>query len=58
MAMTVVTEITANGQQIATKLLDNTGNPPGAGALFGILFYPAHGVVYVDDVTNTLNVLH
>jgi hypothetical protein len=53
-----VTEITARGRQIASKLLDNSGNPPGAGALFGIIFDPENGVVFVDDATNTLNRLH
>jgi hypothetical protein len=53
-----VTEITSRGAQIASKLLDNNGNPPGAGALFGIIFDPGNGVVFVDDATNTLNLLH
>ena len=53
-----ITEITAHGAQIASKLIDNNGNPPGAGALFGVIFDPENGVVFVDDATNTLNVLH
>jgi len=53
-----VTEITSRGAQIASKLIDNNGNPPGAGALFGIIFDPENGVVFVDDATNTLNLLH
>jgi hypothetical protein len=52
-----ITEITPRGQQIAKRLLDNTGTPPGSGALFGVAFDPELGVVFVDDVTNTLNVL-
>jgi len=52
-----ITEITPRGQQIAKKLLDNTGMPPGSGALFGLIFDPDLGVVFVDDATNTLNVL-
>jgi len=52
------TEITAHGQQIAKKLLDNNGTPPGSGALFGLIFDADLGVVFVDDATNTLNVLH
>ncbi len=52
-----VTEITPHGHQIAKTLLDSTGTPPGAGALFGIVFDPAVGLVYVDDASNTLNVL-
>jgi hypothetical protein len=51
------TEITPNGNQIAKKLLDDTGTPPGNGALFGVLFDPAEGLIYVDDSSNTLNKL-
>jgi hypothetical protein len=51
-------ETTARGEQIAKKLLDNTGGPPpGAGALFGVVFDPEVGLVFVDDGSNTLNVL-
>ena len=53
-----VTEITPHGVQIAKKLIDSSGSPQGAGALFGVLFDPEVGLVYVDDATNTLNVLH
>jgi hypothetical protein len=53
-----VTEITPHGAQIAKKLIDSSGNPPGAGALFGLVFDPEVGLVYVDDATNTLNVFH
>jgi hypothetical protein len=53
-----ITEITGRGAQIASKLIDNSGNPPGAGALFGVTFDPENGVVFVDDATNTLNLLH
>jgi hypothetical protein len=38
--------------------LDNTGSPPGAGALFGLTFDPQAGVYFVDDASNTLNLLH
>jgi hypothetical protein len=52
------TEITPQGNQIATKLLDNTGGPPpGNGTLFGVLFDPEVGLVFVDDGSNTLNTL-
>jgi hypothetical protein len=54
----LITEITPAGRQIATAQLDSSGSPPGAGALFGLVFDPAHGVYYVDDATNTLNLLH
>lgn len=53
-----VTEITPDGHQIAKTLLDNSGNPPGSGALFGLIFDPGHGLIFVDDATNTLNVFH
>jgi hypothetical protein len=54
----LATEITPHGAQIAKKLLDNTGGPPpGAGTLFGVLFDPEVGLVFVDDGSNTLNVL-
>jgi hypothetical protein len=53
-----LTEITAAGTQIATRLLDSTGTPPGAGTLFGLAFVPGRGLYFVDDGTNTLNLLH
>ncbi|HLJ36848.1 MAG TPA: hypothetical protein VKT54_00405 [Steroidobacteraceae bacterium] len=53
-----ITEITPFGHQVAKAQLDSSGSPPGAGALFGLVFDPAHGVYYVDDATNTLNLLH
>jgi hypothetical protein len=53
-----ITEISPGGHQVAKAQLDSSGSPPGAGALFGLVFDPAHGVWYVDDATNTLNLLH
>lgn len=53
-----VTEVTPRGAQIASKLIDNNGTPPGAGALFGLAFDPEYGLVFVDDATNTLNFRH
>ncbi len=53
-----ITEITPEGRQVAKALLDSSGSPPGSGALFGLVFDPRHGVYYVDDNTNTLNLLH
>jgi DNA-binding beta-propeller fold protein YncE len=53
-----VTEISPHGRQVAHTQLDASGSPPGAGALFGLVFDPAHGLYYVDDATNTLNLLH
>jgi len=50
-------EVTPEGRQIATKTVDTGGGPPpGAGDLFGILAVPGK-VYFVDDGTNTLNVL-
>jgi len=47
-----------SGKQIAVKLVDDTpGPPPGAGALFG-LFATRDGVYFVDDDSNTFNLLH
>ena len=52
-------EITPSGAQIATRQLDSSGSPPGAGALFGLAVKPGQrAVYYVDDATNTLNLLH
>lgn len=45
------------GQQISKDLLDNSGSPPGAGALFGLVTV-GQSVYYVDDATNTLNLFH
>jgi DNA-binding beta-propeller fold protein YncE len=51
-------ETTRRGKQEFSMLLDNTGNPPGAGALFGLVAVPGQGIYFVDDITNTLNLLH
>ena len=54
-----ITEINPEGVQVAKRLLDDSGGPPpGNGALFGLVFDPAHGVYFVDDASNTLNLLH
>jgi len=54
-----IVETTPGGTQIANKFLDKSGSPPGAGALFGLAIIPGGlGVYYVDDATNTLNVLN
>ena len=44
-----------SGTQTSKILLDNSGNPPGSGALFGVTFVSGVGLYYVDDATNTLN---
>jgi hypothetical protein len=52
-------ETTPFGAQVAAKLVDNTGSPPGAGTLFGLAVVPGgSGVYFVDDGSNTLNLLH
>lgn len=54
-----ITEVTPRGKQVATVLLDNTGGPPpGNGTLFGVIFDPQRGVLFVDDGSNTLNSLN
>ena len=51
-------ETTPSGSQIAKKLLDKTGSPPGSGCLFGLAVVPGgSGLYFVDDCTNTLNIL-
>jgi hypothetical protein len=46
------------GRQIGEKLVDDSGGPPaGAGALFGLLATP-DGVYFVDDASNSFNLLH
>lgn len=40
---------------LRTDLLDGTGNPPGAGALFGLALALHHKLFFVDDNQNTLN---
>lgn len=53
-----ITEITPQGRQITKTLLDKSGKPHGSGTLFGLAFNPAAGVFFVDDGTNTLDLLH
>jgi hypothetical protein len=49
---------TVSGKQVGVKLVDNTGGPPpGAGALFGLIA-THEGVYFVDDASNTFNLLH
>jgi DNA-binding beta-propeller fold protein YncE len=46
-----------NGKQVAIVLVDNTGGPPpGSGALFGLIAV-SNGVYFVDDASNTFNLL-
>jgi hypothetical protein len=54
-----IVETTPGGAQIATRLLDSSGSPKGAGALFGLAVAPlGRGLYYVDDAANTLRLLH
>jgi hypothetical protein len=55
-------ETTPAGQQVAVKILDTILAPPwpnGNGTLFGLAVVPdGSGVHFVDDGTNTLDLLH
>lgn len=54
-----IVETTPGGMQVASRFLDKSGSPPGAGALFGLALTPkGNGVYYVDDAVNTLRLLH
>jgi hypothetical protein len=55
-----ITEINREGAQVASELIDNTPGTgsPGAGTLFGLVFVPGSGIYFVDDGSNTLNLLH
>jgi hypothetical protein len=46
---------TPRGAQVRKDLLDGSGSPPGAGALFGIAVVTGVGLYFVDDATNTLD---
>jgi hypothetical protein len=47
-----------HGHQISKALLDDIGNPPGVGALFGFTDVAGQGVYFVDDNENQLNLFH
>jgi hypothetical protein len=55
-------ETTPGGTQVEVKILDTSPAPPGPngnGTLFGLAITPAaDGLYFVDDGTNTLNLLH
>ena len=55
-------ETTPSGSQVAVKMLDTSPAPPGPngnGTLFGVAVNQSqNGVFFVDDGTNTLNLLH
>jgi hypothetical protein len=48
----------AHGHQVRKVLLDDMGNPPGAGALFGLIAVAGQGIYFVDDNENALNLFH
>jgi hypothetical protein len=52
-----IVETTPSGSQIDHKLVDNTSGT-GAGCLFGLAIASNPGVYFVDDCSNTLNLLH
>ena len=43
------------GKQIAAAMLDASGKPKGAGALFGLILARSGLLFYVDDATNTVD---
>ncbi len=54
-----IVETTPSGAQVAFQWLDTSGSPPGNGALFGLVVTPhRNGVYFVDDATNTFELLH
>ena len=53
-----IVETTPRGKQIAFELIDSTnGPPPGNGTLFGLAFDGEGKIYFVDDGSNTLNLL-
>jgi len=51
-------ETEPDGDQVFVKLVDGTGGPPpGAGTLFGLIADDDVGIYFVDDGSNTLNLL-
>jgi hypothetical protein len=47
-----------HGHQVRKVLLDDMGNPPGVGALFGLIDVAGQGIYFVDDNENALNLFH
>jgi DNA-binding beta-propeller fold protein YncE len=54
-----ITEVNVKSRrQVDVDLVDSSGGPPpGAGALFGLWALPGE-IYFVDDATNTFNLLH
>lgn len=53
----LIVETTPSGVQVASRVLDSSGTPAGAGTLFGLAIAAHRGVYFVDDGSNTLNLL-
>ena len=52
-------EVSPGGHVVAVRWLDLSGAPAGAGTLFGLAVAPgSDALTFVDDATNTLNLLH
>ena len=51
-------ETTPAGRQVAVRTVDTSGSPRGAGTLFGLAVASSRALYFVDDGTNTLNLLH
>jgi hypothetical protein len=43
------------GKQVATAMLDSSGSPKGAGALFGLILAAKGALFFVDDAKNTFD---
>lgn len=53
-----IVEVAPDGRLVATRTLDSSGSPAGAGALFGLaVTRQQRGVYFVDDATNLLQIL-
>ncbi|MFE7530433.1 hypothetical protein ACFU7Y_32670 [Kitasatospora sp. NPDC057542] len=54
-----IVETTERGRQVAVKQINSEGNPPGAGALFGLAVdLDGDAVYFVNNADNELDVLH
>ena len=51
-------ETTPAGRQVAVRTVDTRGSPRGAGTLFGLAVASSRALYFVDDGTNTLDLLH
>lgn len=55
----LMVETTADGQQNGVRFVDVSHSRNGAGTLFGLAIAASgHGIYFVDDGNNTLNILH